>query len=464
MRLDPDGLVRLQHELSAGRHELEGTIERLDRQLAAVPKKERRLSDAIFRAGDRMVPAFKALTGMRGILGNRDVKRAFDLRRVHSSQRAILTRMLETAKDATARPHRGVAPAAAEIDIREIELVAFAVSRGALRREPPPELVDLAERVEDLERRITGIEEERRRDRLHRDACATVHRDLAIGSEVLSECLLAVRRHEALVARKAELAAGGGKRRAASAARDGWTGRIEAKRAELAKLASRLEDVRWETLGEKETLRAFFSEHPGRVLLMASILKNIAVLCGGLVKYAITEVTPFEIGVAARAHGDALRLLGEGDPLRSATEDDRRAAFEALGGSEEALGAYNAVNRLRAEEATLREGIALARKELGDLERWAAEGAERAARALAAQRDAVRGECSRARQEAKVHRGEVRRYYHGLRRRYGLRRGIGGFPEGHAAMLSDLVSEDTVVWRAGLGGRPGLKGIRHYPE
>ena len=419
--------------------------------MAAAPKKERRLSDAIFQAGERMIPAFKAMTGMRSILGNRDIMRAFDLRRVHGSSRARLTELANDVKDAPARPPRGVSPAMVDIDALAIELVTFAVTRGALRAEPTPEVTDLAERIDALHTRIMDLEDERDLNQLLRDTCAMVLHDLEAGSEVINECLLAVRRHEALVRGKAELARDGGKRRVASVVRDGWRPRLEAKRAERAELARRTEDVRWETLGEKEKLRVFFMEHPGKVLLMASILKNITLLCGGLVKSTMAEVTPFEVGVAAREHTAALRLLDGSDPLRTASEDDRRDAFGVLEASEEALKAFNTVNRNLVEVARLRREIARAREELVGLERMAAKAAKKAARACAEERDAVHDECSKARQDAKAHRDEVRRFYLALRRKYGLRHGFGGFPESHAAMLSELVCGDEVVERPARG-------------
>ena len=334
-----------------------------------------------------------------------------------------------------------------DIDILAIELVTFAVIQGALRAEPTRELTDLAERTDDLHERMMDLEDEQGLNQLLRDTCVLVLRDLEVCSDVVKECLQAVRRHEALVRRKAELAKDGGKRRAASAARDAWGPRLEAKRAELADLRRRTEDVRWETVGEKERLRAFFMEHPGKVLLMTSILKNITLLCGGLVKSTMREVTPFEIGVAAREHTSALHLLDEDDPLRTASVGDRRDAFEVLETSEEALKAFNTVNRDTVEVGRLRREIARTRKEVVGLERLAAKAAKEAARANEEKRDAAHGECSKARQEAKVHRDEVRRFYLALRRKYRLRHGFGGFPESHAAMLSELVCGDEMVGR-----------------
>ena len=324
-----------------------------------------------------------------------------------------------------------------------IELVVYAVIQGALRAEPTRELTHLAARIEYLHERIMDLEDERDLNQFLRDTCATVLSDLEVGSDVVKECLQAVRRHEALVRRKAELAKDGGKRRAASAVREGWRPRLEAKRAELAELARRTE----ETVGEKERLRAFFKEHPGKVLLMASILRNIPLLCSGLVKSAMTEVTPFEVGVAAREHNAALPLLDESDPLRTASGDDRRDAFDLLEASEGALKAFNAVNQNIVEVARLRRETARAREELEGLERMAAKAAREAARACGKERDAVHAECSKARQEAKVHREEVKRFYLALRRRCGLRHGFGGFPESHAAMLSELVCVDEAYAR-----------------
>ena len=444
MRLDIDGLARLQRELTTARRRQRRSIERIDKWLAAAPKKERRLGDAILEAGERLIPAFKAVTGMGSILGNPDIMRAFDLGRVRGRSRTTLEEIATEVMEAPTRPPRGVPQATADINALTIELVAFAVNRGALRAEPTPELTELSDRVEALHKRITDLEDEGELLWLGRELCVGTLRDIKGASEVVNRCLQTVRRHEVLVRRREELARDGGKRRAASAARDAWGPRLEAKRANLADLRRTTEDVRWEIVGEKERLRAFFKEHPGKVLLMASILRNIPLLCSGLIKSEMTDVTPFEVGVAAREHASALRLLDEGDPLRTASEDDRRYTFKVLEASEEALEAFNAVNRNRKEAARLRRETARAREELVGLERMAARASREAARACGERMDEVRAKYSRARQEAKARRDEVRGFYLALRRRYGLRHGFGGFPESHAAMLSELVCGDVL--------------------
>lgn len=447
MRLDSEGLARLQHELTAARRRQEGLLRKLDGKIASVPKRMGRLEEAVFDAGERLIPAFRDATGVERILGNPGIMKAFDLRRVSKSQRPRLVHLADAVKAGEMRLPHGAHPSRADMDVRVVDLLTFAVTRGALRVDPSPGLEVAANAVEDITRRIRELREEEKRARFYRETCAGILHDLEEGSEVVNRCLLAVRRHEALVLRKAELAGEGGKRRAVARVDEEWASRLETKRAEIGAIETKLRDIRWQTLSDKEALRAFFSGHPGLVPLMVSILRNIAVLLGGLVKSGINEVSPFELRVAMKEHGRALAALGEDDPLRRAGEQERMAAFEALLGADEAVGAFNAIRRNTAEETRLKRVVADAKRELAALERRASVDAAAAARAAGDERAACAKECSKAREEAKACRATVRDYYHRLRGKHGLPRGMAGFPEGHAAMLADLISEDKLDLR-----------------
>ncbi len=108
------------------------------------------------------------------------------------------------------------------------------------------------------------------------------------------------------------------------------------------------------------------------------------------------------------------------------------------------LGAKHAIGPSR-----LKRDLARARVELDAREGRAADDA--AARAGAIGGALVMKASSMAREDARALKGEVGRLYAELRRRYQLRRGLGGLLEGHGAMLPDTVSEEMMEPRR-IGG------------
>jgi hypothetical protein len=179
---------------------------------------------------------------------------------------------------------------------------------------------------------------------------------------------------------------------------------------------------------------------------MVSVLKNIQVLCGPVLKSAITEITPFELRVAEKQCATTMEKLDSADSLRCISEEERRAVFEALQ-SEDALACYNRAGRARRLQLELEATIDLARRELAAMRRRTSEEAERKAAETRASSSELAKEARKARREARAGLEQARKYYVELRRKHGVRNGFSGFPKGHSAFMENLTDIRRLHWR-----------------
>jgi hypothetical protein len=447
MRMDSSDLLILQHDLTAAVRRQEATVRELDERIKHAPKRLKRAEADRYDGCAMMIDAFKKGAGIARLAGQKDLTSFFVESRVRLKRdREELRRRIAAVQhmDITSLLRKGMRPNEFDIEPRIADLVIFAASKRAFRHPLPPGVEKTAFRlISDSDLRSRKIEQGLKSDRLLLDTAARMLTDLQKGFDLLVHTLQAVRRREALTAQEEELI---GVRKTKAEVVAAMEPAIEKRKVELAGLTRKLEDERWAELDAQESLRRFFAGHPGLVKPMVSVLKNLPVLCGPVLKCEISEITSFEIGVAEKESATTLESLDSADPLRCISEEERRAVFAALR-SDEALDSYNMARRAMRSQKEVEAAITAARQELAGLELGVSEEAERKAADARAASSELSKDLKKARHEARVRLEELRGYYVSLRKKYGARGGFAGFPAGHRAFMEGLTDSSRLRWR-----------------
>jgi hypothetical protein len=457
-RFKSGDLLILQRDLTMAIRRQEETVRELDERIEDAPKRLKRIEAGCYEGSAIIIDAFKKAAKIPKITGYRDLAGLFREKKIKSKRdREELRRRINAVRymDCTSLIRKGMRPEEIDVEPRIADLVIFAAANRALSHPIGRDIlkrgIDL---IADSDLARAKTEKELRLDRLMRETAGMILSDLKKGFDMLPHAIQSVRRREALKVMEAEAI---GVRRARADAAAAWAPAIEERRKELAEQARKLEDERWAERESRELLRQFFACHSGLVKPMVSILKNIRILCGEALKYEISDISMFEIDVAERECASMIGSLDSADPLRCAAEEERRMAFEALR-SEKAIETYNSVIRSMQSQRNIESAINAGRRELAKLELGAAEDMQRRAKETSDGALALLRDLKKARGESSVRLEELRRYYLTLRKKYGLRGGLAGFPEGHQAFIENLIDEDR------LRGRTARRLLDVYEE